>query len=435
MNNSTILQEISTTKYLKNAWDKLSKINPYSHGISDENIDSFRNNLEERIKSISERLISENYRFKPYRPVTIPKKEKGKYRPLQIPEIEDRVVCKALALKIDELWADQLSDCKCVSFAYQKNIGTRQAIEKIEEYYKEGYTYAFESDIMDFFTNVDKENLLDTVISHFPEKSISKLLKDAMSATIDKTHLSKIHVDQRHYFDSVDKGIPQGNPLSPLFANIYLIPFDKYHIQKGNKLVRYADDFVVLCKSSEDCKNAYTDCVEVLGSDDIKLKIHELRDDNSGKTRLVDIKKDTLTFLSITFDGNIKYPSRQNVDKFKEGIDELCSTKSDNKRPVNEVLTRLSNKIDGWVSAFFYTDLLKYDSEINYHINRQLYLYLCKKKWKFTKKSLDKIPKEFCLNRANQSPYCISQQQRLNSGIANCWDLAKIKRAKDVEKR
>ena len=432
MSDITILQEISTPEYLRGAWDKLNKANPFSHGISDENIDSFRNNIEEKIKSISRRIQSGEYRFKPYRPVLIPKKEKNKFRPLQIPEIEDRVVCKALAMKIEKLWEERLSDCRCVSFAYQQNVGTRQAIEKIEEYYNDGYTFAFESDIMDFFTNVDKVMLVETVINHLPDDSISELLRGAMNATIGS--LNKIRQDQRYYFSNVGKGIPQGNPLSPLFANIYLIPFDTFHIEKKSKLVRYADDFVILCKSLDDCQVAYQDSKEVLESDEIKLQIHELKEDNSGKTRFVNIRKDTLTFLSVTFDGKSKYPSRQNVDKFKEGVDELCSTKLDNNRLVNEVLTRLSNKLDGWVSAFFYTDLSRYDKEINFHINRQLYLYLSKKQWKFTKNSLGKVPLSLCKINKSQSRNCISRQQRLNSGIAECLTLMKAKRTAEMER-
>lgn len=429
MSDITILQEISDPKYLRSAWDKLNKSNPYSHGVSDENIDSFRNNLEEKIKSISQRLIDNKYRFKSYRPVTIPKKEKGKYRPLQIPEIEDRVVCKALAMKIEKLWDDELQVCAPVSFAYQKNVGTRQAIERIESHYKDGYTFVFESDIMDFFTNVDKDILLETVISHLPDDSISDLLKRSISAGISKEWLLKIREDQRHYFENVGRGIPQGNPLSPLFANIYLIPFDTFHISKGNRLVRYADDFVILCKSIDECRVAYEDSRKVFESEQIKLKIHELKDDNSGKTRILDIKKDSLTFLSVTFDGKTKYPSRQNVDKFKEGVDELCSTKSSNSRLVSDVLQRLSNKLDGWVSAFFYTDLKRYFNEIDYHINRQLYLYLSKKEWRFSPKSLGKVPMCLCKDKKPQSRYCISRKQRLSSGVAECKALVKLKRA------
>lgn len=422
-----LLNKISSVESLRLAWAKLEKFNKESHGLTGETIAEFELNKEDKILSISKRLQEGTYQFSPYRAVLIPK-SKGKFRPLQIPEVSDRVVIKAIAMELEEHFKELLEKSRGLSFAYQKGLGVKEAVEKINEYCQNGYSYVLEADLINFFGTVDKDSLLnDVVFKRLSDTTINTLIQQALNQSIG--NLDSFNVEQKKYFENIDKGIPQGNALSPLLSNIFLSPFDLRLKDKGFKLVRYADDFVIMCTSEKECEEAYIECCTVL--EELNLNIHKLEE--GGKTRIVNFNKhDTMDFLSVTFDGNMFYPSFANVERLKNKIRDVCNGKD--KYCVSTLLIKIKNKLDGWVSAFYYTDIQRYSSEIDAFINRQLYLSLAKMGWKFTASSLGKLPHKF--RHKNESPKCLSFLQRKNSGIPLCMELvnAKITELKKAEK-
>lgn len=422
-----LLNKISSVESLRLAWAKLEKFNKESHGLTGETIAEFELNKEDKILSISKRLQEGTYQFSPYRAVLIPK-SKGKFRPLQIPEVSDRVVIKAIAIELEEHFKELLEKSRGLSFAYQKGLGVKEAVEKINEYCQNGYSYVLEADLINFFGTVDKDSLLnDVVFKGLSDTTINTLIQQALNQSIG--NLDSFNVEQKKYFENIDKGIPQGNALSPLLSNIFLSPFDLRLKDKGFKLVRYADDFVIMCTSEKECEEAYIECCTVL--EELNLNIHKLEE--GGKTRIVNFNKhDTMDFLSVTFDGNVFYPSFANVERLKNKIRDVCNGKD--KYCVSTLLIKIKNKLDGWVSAFYYTDIQRYSSEIDAFINRQLYLSLAKMGWKFTASSLGKLPHKF--RHKNESPKCLSFLQRKNSGIPLCMELvnAKITELKKAEK-
>ena len=422
-----LLNKISSVESLRLAWAKLEKFNKESHGLTGETIAEFELNKEDKILSISKRLQEGTYQFSPYRAVLIPK-SKGKFRPLQIPEVSDRVVIKAIAIELEEHFKELLEKSRGLSFAYQKGLGVKEAVEKINEYCQNGYSYVLEADLINFFGTVDKDSLLnDVVFKRLSDTTINTLIQQALNQSIG--NLDSFNVEQKKYFENIYKGIPQGNALSPLLSNIFLSPFDLRLKDKGFKLVRYADDFVIMCTSEKECEEAYIECCTVL--EELNLNIHKLEE--GGKTRIVNFNKhDTMDFLSVTFDGNMFYPSFANVERLKNKIRDVCNGKD--KYCVSTLLIKIKNKLDGWVSAFYYTDIQRYSSEIDAFINRQLYLSLAKMGWKFTASSLGKLPHKF--RHKNESPKCLSFLQRKNSGIPLCMELvnAKITELKKAEK-
>lgn len=358
-----LLNKISSVESLRLAWAKLEKFNKESHGLTGETIAEFELNKEDKILSISKRLQEGTYQFSPYRAVLIPK-SKGKFRPLQIPEVSDRVVIKAIAIELEEHFKELLEKSRGLSFAYQKGLGVKEAVEKINEYCQNGYSYVLEADLINFFGTVDKDSLLnDVVFKRLSDTTINTLIQQALNQSIG--NLDSFNVEQKKYFENIDKGIPQGNALSPLLSNIFLSPFDLRLKDKGFKLVRYADDFVIMCTSEKECEEAYIECCTVL--EELNLNIHKLEE--GGKTRIVNFNKhDAMDFLSVTFDGNMFYPSFANVERLKNKIRDVCNGKD--KYCVSTLLIKIKNKLDGWVSAFYYTDIQRYSSEIDAFINR-----------------------------------------------------------------
>lgn len=402
-----ILEKISSIESLKIAWENLDKHNKSSHGLSKETIEDFGKNIEDRISSISASLLKGNYFFSQNRGVLIPKSN-GKFRPLQVPEITDRLVLKSIAIELEEIFKSVIAKSDGFSFAYQKKIGIKDAILKIVEHYNNGYIYSLEADLINFFGMVNKEDLLNNnIFPKLPDDSINKLLTKALNQTVGG--LEKFDNEKKSYFDKVDKGIPQGNPLSPLFSNIYLSPFDSYLIERNYKLVRYADDFVILCKTKDDCERAYLDCCEILKT--LKLDIHSLEEGK--KTKILKIDIDFLTFLSVTFDGKEIYPSLENFNRIKSKIREICNGKINYS--ILTLLKKLVNVQDGWISAFIFTNLYRYSEELDFFIDRQIFLALRKYDWKFSDKTLGKLPKKY--SQLNESRDCLSENQRLHSGI------------------
>ena len=415
---NTLLDIVSSPENLLLAWGKLNKVNKLSHGIDDVTIQDFADNLDDKISSISKSLKDHNYAFSPNRAVLIPKSN-GKFRPLQVPIIADRLVLKAIAIELENQFDELISKSEGVSFAYQKKLGVRDAVYKIKEHHDNGNQIVLEADLINFFGEVDKNELLNRqVFPGLKDKSLNDLIGSALNQEIGGLDNIKRH--QLKYFENLNNGIPQGNPLSPLLSNIYLSPFDIYLKNKGYNLVRYADDFVILCKEIDDCHRAFNDCKDILSR--LKLKIHPLEE--NGKTKIVDLKQDSFDFLSITFDGKNYYPSEENVNRFKSKIRDICNGKVEYN--VLSLLQKISNVFDGWLSAFYYTQVERYEEEIDYYINRQVFLALNKFHWKFTPTSKGKLPAKY--RHDQKSADCLSMTQREKSGIPRCSNLLKQKR-------
>lgn len=416
--SADFLKRIGSEDALRNAWRHLNKSNPDSYGLSGETISDFKKNLESKIPLTSQAILSGMYKFSKTRASLIPK-DNGKLRPLQIPEIEDRLVLKSLAIQIEQELNSKLKRSAGVSFAYQKGVGIRDAITKIVEYYEQGFHFVLEADIVNFFDKVEKRRLLQQYIyPNLPTSPVvNKLIEKALSQKLD---LSNISDDDKKYFKDIEKGIPQGNPLSPLFSNIYLYSFDEYMINQKYRLVRYADDFIVMLKSQNEAETCFERVKNFLNTE-LDLDLHPL----GTKSKIIHLDKETLSFLSITFDGNKLYPSEQNLIRFKESINTICHANSSNKT-ILEIIQKVKNALDGWLSSYFFTDIDRYFEEVDSHVNKQVYLALNKKNWKFTNATRGKLKKKFRIG--NISPDCLSDIQRKNSGIPFCNSIIKERR-------
>jgi len=418
----SILYKISSPENLLSAWGKINKANKSSHGLDDVSIQDFEDNLEDKIYSISNRLRDGSYKFSPNRAVLIPKSN-GKFRPLQVPIISDRLVLKAIAIELEEQLEKTIAKSEGVSFAYQKKLGVKDAIDKIKEHYDTGNTIVLEADLVNFFGEVDKEQLLaKQIFPNLLDQSLNNLISSALNQQLGG--LGEIEKHQKKYFEGLNSGIPQGNPLSPLLSNIYLSPFDIHLKNKKYNLVRYADDFVILCKNEKECKRAYEECAIILTK--LNLNVHPLEEGD--KTKIIDLMISTVDFLAITFNGKSFYPSKNNVNRFKSKIRDICNGKVDYN--VLTLLKKVSNVFDGWISAFYYTEVERFSDEIDYYLNRQLFLAVRKFDWKFTTASKGTLPSKF--RHQGESPDCLSKKQREKSGIPTCLELLKQKRNKNI---
>lgn len=365
MNNASAIYEISSTSSLREAWRQISKKNMQSKGIDNVTIKSFKNNLDKNLEDISKEIRAGEFKFNKLRARPIKKAGSSKPRPLQIATVRDRVVMKALALHIGPTF--QKLDQEC-SYAFIKGRGVNKAVTRIQELVQQGHKYYFEADIINFFGAVDREVLWTKFSRRVRQRSLLPLLRQSFD--LELGNLESFKTELQELFASANSGIPQGGVLSPMLANFYLYEFDRAMMRKEFKLVRYADDFVVMCESLERAKQAHKEGKALLHS--VGLCIHELGPDS--KTRLGEFTKDGLIFLGIRFEGKEVFPTSKAVGKFKTKVEETLTSSSGNS--LFKTLQKLTNLINGWGNCYKKMKVGKTYLELDSFIKSKVQLYL-----------------------------------------------------------
>lgn len=414
-----LITQIANQAYLRKAWLKLNKSNKDSRGISEETISDFSNSLESNLLTISTELKARKYVFQSVRPVLI-SKGVDEFRPLRLADIRDRLVQKALAMKLEELLAKKYQLDNDCSFGYRSNKNVEDAIKKMVGYYKQGYNIILEADIKKFFDNVNRKKLLSNISSELPDKTINPLLIKALDQSIGD--LNRYEERHHHYFQDSMQGIPQGNALSPLLANIYLAEFDQRMIKENFKLIRYADDFIVMCKDRQEAQRALSVAEDEIHNK-LGLELHPLPvpiNALGSKTRIVNPVIDSFSFLSIRFDGKQVWVNPKKVTSLISGINEvtdLSKYKTDpNYQGLMTVCKRLKNLLEGWLSAFKYFDVDRNFTEINDHIDYKLLMTLIKLNLKLKSSNL----RTKKLKSVDKEVQLLLQEQRMNIGIPTC---------------
>jgi CRISPR-associated protein Cas1 len=262
-------ERVTSQEALQEAWHKVLA-NDGSPGGDGVTLQDFKTNLFANIMQLRAELLGGTYRTGPFRKVSIPKKKPG-YRVLTIPSVRDRVVHTSIANALTPIFEPHFEDS---SFAYRPDRGVVHAVQRIETWRKRGYSTVVEADIVSYFDNVDQELLLD---------KIRLLVGSLPGAAAVLALIAGILVDQGRALGTPGQGLVQGSPLSPLLANLYLDALDEEIEGNGVKIVRFADDFVILCKSEKKAEKALAHCVKVLAAHNLRL--HE------DATRIVNFDK------------------------------------------------------------------------------------------------------------------------------------------------
>jgi RNA-directed DNA polymerase len=344
---NTLFDKLTATPHLKKSWHAINKQNKNSYGLDGVTISAFQANLNDHIKSIRKDLLSGKYKFHKLRGCLIPKNDKEK-RPLRILTIRDRVVQKAMLLLMGRSFHN--FDLPC-SFGYQEGVSRDKAVTEMKKLRDEGYWYVLEADIIKFFDNVDRDVLLNNVFSVLQDNSLNSFIKESLE--IEVGNHDEFKCEPIVYFDDGEIGIPQGGLLSPLFANFYLSPFDKLMTEGNFKLIRYADDFVVLTKSETEAHRACQIAVKYL-QETLKLTLHPLGSDKKSKTRITNFAEG-FEFLGFQFNQNTVLPSEKSRDKFREKINEITNPTKWNKGKFNSLIKAiniLNNRVLGWGNAY-----------------------------------------------------------------------------------
>ncbi len=211
-------------------------------GVDGVTIARFEKKLDLNLAVLQDELDRQAYFPLPLMKILVAKKD-GDPRRLCIPTVRDRVVQKAALNRIEPLLEREFEEC---SYAYRKGRSIKQVVCKIKEYYDQGYHWVVDADIDAFFDEVNHKLLLSKFDPVVQDPFIRRLVRQWLKAEIwDGTSLT-----------TFEKGIPQGSPISPILANLFLDELDEELLQSGYKYIRYADDYVICCKRREDAECA-----------------------------------------------------------------------------------------------------------------------------------------------------------------------------------
>lgn len=297
--STTILDEFHRLENFQRAWEKVAE-NRGCAGVDGESIERFARNQTINIYQLRDAVVQTTYQPSPCMQVVIPKRN-GNKRELKIPTVRDRIVQQALLNVLAPLMDKKFSSA---SFAYRPNLSYINAVEKVAEWRDLGYQWVLDADIVQFFDNIDHRRLLKEVRLQIDNPRILCLIKSWISAGVLKE--KEVIVSQ--------KGIPQGAVISPLLANIYLHEFDELVTATDLKLVRYADDFLVLARSQERILEARLEIINLLET--MGLMLH------SEKTQITNFGRG-FRFLGHGFLDNAIFPVDANDVSLKSAIEKL----------------------------------------------------------------------------------------------------------------
>lgn len=343
----SLIDKVYALKNLQSAWERV-RANGGAPGVDGMTIEKFAEGAEQRLQRLSQELRAKTYRPRPVRRVFIPKSGGGK-RPLGIPTVRDRIVQQALLQILGPIFEGKFSNR---SHGFRPGRGCATALQVIDRAVKHGYGWVVDADIRSFFDTVDHEKLLDALNEEVADGSVLRLIRRILQAGVSLPETTEV--------EPTELGTPQGGPLSPLLANVYLHAFDEAMGQAGYGLVRYADDFVIFAKSESEAVAALEKAREVLEGP-WGLRLHP------EKTRVVSVAHG-FEFLGFHYcagrDGAIrKGVRRKSVKRFRERLRQLAPrlknqrlpkskaatpTRLARNRRLREMIQRVNRFLEGW---------------------------------------------------------------------------------------
>ena len=354
---TTLLDEISNRDNLVKAWKSLSK-RAFSYGLDKVTIEEFGKSIDSQLDEIQKQLNDPKitYKFAELRLYLADKKDGG-YRPIKIPAVRDRVVQKAIYDAIYSYLDKKYKIDNPASYAYIKSRKIEDVATKILKLRSEGYKYCCKADVVKFFENVNKKQLLKLVTDALPDTSINELVQAVIANDISNVDLLYYErkTGKAYKYDEV-AGIAQGSPLSPMFANLYLAEFDAYMLGEGYEIIRYADDILILTKNKQDAIEAFRKAHAFLKK--IKLDLYPLRDDVAGELWKKDGKYSyartlqDVEFLGLRYSSGKVYPANSSYKNVMKAIHQVVENRS---LTLVRKIQSIGARVEGWSSAFAYT--------------------------------------------------------------------------------
>jgi len=343
--------ELATTRdSLHSAWATLlRKSRPSSRntvGIDGISINDFARDSVANINKLSREIRDGSFCFSGLRPHLI-KKPNGKDRLICIPTVRDRIVQRALLEFLSNKHQEKLAND--VSYGFVKNRNVKIAATLACNLRKDN-PWVFKTDISSFFDTVDRKLLAQAISRHIRDKSLHKILLEAMSTEV--LYSSNQELERIHRLGIKEgRGVRQGMPLSPIFANILLLQFDEAIKQKNYKCVRYADDLIFFAKSAEECKTICQFCYIELGK--LNLMIPTIESNTKSVIYEPDQPAEFLGLgLCLEKDRYVLKLMPKQIDSIRDSLLKMGSIKELLNRNIK--LANLGQSIESRISGYIY---------------------------------------------------------------------------------
>jgi len=321
-------------------------------GVDRQTVDDFSEHEREEILRLHQQLREGNYSPAPVRRTWIPKPGGSEKRPLGIPTVRDRVVQTALVHVIEPILDATFHER---SFGFRHGRGCHDALRCVEDLLEAGNVYVVDADLKGYFDTIPKDRLLEIVRQKISDSRVLKLVEQFLDQGIAE--------ELRTW--TPETGVPQGAVLSPVLSNVYLNPLDHRMAELGFQMVRYADDFVILCRTPEEAEAALTEVRRWVENNGLTL--------HPEKTHIVDSREQSFSFLGYSFRGKFRFPRPKSHRKFSDRIRDLTPRKSGESLDV--MIQRINRSTRGWFNYFrhcHWSIFRDYDGMIRRRLRRLL---------------------------------------------------------------
>jgi RNA-directed DNA polymerase len=325
----SLMDKVYAPTTLEAAWQKV-QANGGAAGVDGQSLERFAAQAELYLSELATAVREGNYRPQPVKRVDIPKGD-GKTRPLGIPTVKDRVVQTAVKFVLEPIFEAMFCP---TSYGFRPGLGCRDALREVAHLIEEGYTFVVDADLQSYFDTIPHERLMQRVEERISDGRVLDLLRSWLAQDILRG-LERWTPTQ---------GTPQGAVISPLLANIYLHPLDARMAALGYRMVRYADDFVVLCKSREEAEAALAEVHAFAGANGLRL--------HPDKTHVGDCRQngEGFAFLGYRFEAGRRFVRKKSLIRLKDKIRE--KTKRTRGDSLACVIADLNRTLRGWFGYF-----------------------------------------------------------------------------------
>ncbi|HEX4793790.1 MAG TPA: group II intron reverse transcriptase/maturase [Humisphaera sp.] len=323
----SLIDKVYNLKNLWAAWAKAAR-NQGAAGVDGMSIGQYEREAETNLKWLSEQLRTGQYRPKAIRRTYIPKAD-GTQRPLGIPTVVDRIAQGAVRQVIEPIFEKQFAP---QSYGFRPGRSARDALRHVWRLLREGHHYVVDADLKSYFDTIPHRRLMEQVQKRVADGRVLKLIESFLEANIMEG-LSQW---------TPTAGAPQGAVLSPLLSNIYLDPLDQQMAASGYAMVRYADDFVILCKTKEQAQAALE--AVTAWTAQAGLTLHPT------KTRIVDSRVEPFEFLGYRFERGRRFVRNKSLMKLRDTI--RAKTKRTDGRALPLIIADLNRTLRGWFGYF-----------------------------------------------------------------------------------
>jgi len=325
----SLIDKVYSKKALEKAWLKVKK-NRGAAGVDNISIERFAKNQDKYLEELERELREGTYKPFPVKRVYIDK-EPGKKRPLGIPVVKDRIAQQAAKMALEPILENEFLD---MSYGFRPNRGAKDALREVDKLLKSGYTWVVDVDLAAYFDTIPHDKLMIKLERYVSDRKFLKLIEKWLDQNI---------MEEGKEWKPTE-GTPQGAVISPLLANLYLHDLDTLITNLGIKMVRYADDFVILTDSEQKAK-AVLEIIQKWSQEN-GLTVHP------DKTHIGNflIANQGFDFLGYRFENGSRWIRKKSIMKFRDKIRER--TKRTCGKSMNMVIAKLNPILKGWYNYF-----------------------------------------------------------------------------------